>query len=542
MCNYDIRLNDRFIVKHCTSLRLAILTLALLNGDLSLLVPELYLPYHINEISNKWEACPTDGLLSPFDTNPGAIHDRTMLEKGPLNPRSYAHTLIGTATFGLPLPAYIWTIDRELDLSCLKEQLASYWHELKILRITVVPQEGESDFAFRARQNTAYQHISGKIDIQKKALQEIFQHGHVHKNSEVWSGVDPTGIRCTAELNVALIESDPAARQKLAGIIFVILAHLNRLARRDPGAAGVANSIWHSLRVDYIQGLEVKLPDMVCDDLFTHPGVLLDAFSTIQLHKGPDNSYLQTWFIDRIMRHGTLWIGRYTRVHESMISRRTSAFAFLPFEDQAIGKGSRGRSEVSDERQGSSSSGQPQSVSDRFREKDILDQQSGKETFAELSEIAMFHSFGSSGASKGINVGALVRLLDVRFRSIWTAEADEARAQELLSIFDVDGPCVIATPFNAEWETLPHSALRSMSTCWVVEELNRHAYGRVPVIEPLCVESKGKGKEKETLSNENPLPEKEGEPDENTPLYKVVAKVKGFWQLMGFPYGDVLFI
>ncbi|KAK2730219.1 hypothetical protein CKAH01_09741 [Colletotrichum kahawae] len=49
----------------------------------------------------------------------------------------------------------------------------------------------------------------GNIDIKKKALQEIFEHGHIPQNSEVWSGMDPTGVYCIAELNAARIESYP---------------------------------------------------------------------------------------------------------------------------------------------------------------------------------------------------------------------------------------------------------------------------------------------------------------------------------------------
>jgi hypothetical protein len=42
MCHYDIRLDTALIAKKCKSLRLAFLALSLLNGDLSLLVPEAY--------------------------------------------------------------------------------------------------------------------------------------------------------------------------------------------------------------------------------------------------------------------------------------------------------------------------------------------------------------------------------------------------------------------------------------------------------------------------------------------------------------------
>jgi hypothetical protein len=42
MCNFEKRLNTTVVAKNCKSLRLGIIALALLNGDLSLLVPEAY--------------------------------------------------------------------------------------------------------------------------------------------------------------------------------------------------------------------------------------------------------------------------------------------------------------------------------------------------------------------------------------------------------------------------------------------------------------------------------------------------------------------
>lgn len=46
MCNFHVRLNTSVLARHCKSLKLALLTLAIANGDYSLLVPETYAIEH----------------------------------------------------------------------------------------------------------------------------------------------------------------------------------------------------------------------------------------------------------------------------------------------------------------------------------------------------------------------------------------------------------------------------------------------------------------------------------------------------------------
>ncbi len=42
MCNFEYRLDTSLLARRCKSLRLALVALAVLNGDYSLLVPEAY--------------------------------------------------------------------------------------------------------------------------------------------------------------------------------------------------------------------------------------------------------------------------------------------------------------------------------------------------------------------------------------------------------------------------------------------------------------------------------------------------------------------
>ncbi|KFZ11681.1 hypothetical protein V502_07464 [Pseudogymnoascus sp. VKM F-4520 (FW-2644)] len=45
----------------------------------------------------------------------------------------------------------------------------------------------------------------------------------------------------------------------------------------------------------------------------------------------------------------------------------------------------------------------------------------------------------------------------------------EINLQKMVAAFDVDGSCLVVTPFDSDMERLPHPALRSMATAWVVK-------------------------------------------------------------------------
>ena len=60
---------------------------------------------------------------------------------------------------------------------------------------------------------------------------------------------------------------------------------------------------------------------------------------------------------------------------------------------------------------------------------------------------------------------------DVLDRAILTRKAEERRKRQLVTTFDVDGPCKVAIPFNYDWEWFPHLFLRTTSVYWVVEPI-----------------------------------------------------------------------
>ena len=47
------------------------------------------------------------------------------------------------------------------------------------------------------------------------------------------------------------------------------------------------------------------------------------------------------------------------------------------------------------------------------------------------------------------------------------------RRRQMVAAFDVDAPCLVATPFDSDMERLPRPEDRSMSVCWIVERIDR---------------------------------------------------------------------
>lgn len=89
----------------------------------------------------------------------------------------------------------------------------------------------------------------------------------------------------------------------------------------------------------------------------------------------------------------------------------------------------------------------------------------------------------------------------------------EINLQKMVAAFDVDGSCLVVTPFDSDMERLPHPALRSMATAWVVkrelddkEQIETQCNGSLSCEGSLSLngaqkdcKGKGKGKEKAVL-------------------------------------------
>jgi hypothetical protein len=90
----------------------------------------------------------------------------------------------------------------------------------------------------------------------------------------VQAGNGDSDVEFEVQVDALQMNSDLATQRLVAEIVFAILRHLYLNAHSEPRAIGLANSIWHSLRVDAVSGEAGELPDDVGDWLFSHPGVV----------------------------------------------------------------------------------------------------------------------------------------------------------------------------------------------------------------------------------------------------------------------------
>ncbi|KAF6787602.1 hypothetical protein CMUS01_16442 [Colletotrichum musicola] len=223
MCDYDIRLDTVAVRKHCRSIRAALLTQAILNGDLSLFIPELYRPLSGHELSpmkhresiNHWSL----PIFQPFDAPANSIQYLTATHGYRVRPRSTLHSsYYDNKRPGIAFSAYLWIIEEEMDLTILRDQFAELWQELK-----APPGAANAD--------TRHEPLS------------------------------PCRVEGNAEV-----------QRNLAEIVFGILRYLHGVSTTDERAAGIADSIWQSIRCGETKDSH-PLPDKVETALFGHPEV-----------------------------------------------------------------------------------------------------------------------------------------------------------------------------------------------------------------------------------------------------------------------------
>ncbi|KAK1671936.1 hypothetical protein BDP55DRAFT_280573 [Colletotrichum godetiae] len=542
MCSYEIRLDADRVAKECGSLRLGILAIALLNGDTSILVPEVY-DFPGDEDGEPDPAMDrrVGSLLSPFDTDSKGINSYAVQDGKLVNPAVYKHSF-GSKSKGLHLCTYLWTIDDILDLSPLKYQYAEIWHKMKCLRIIADRQKEESLDELSRREGLITQHFSKKY-VMDQAKLEIFHHGAIAADSSVWGGLDATGIQTKVYLDAYRVEAEPEMQKIVAEIFFAILRYLHGLSTNQ--SLGVANSIWQSIRTDAIDKHQPYLPDSVSGQLFAHPAVVAIPFRTLQLDKDQGGGYYQSWIVDRIMQEGVLFVGRYSHAPDApLVGDRPTRNLGAKSSQQNSGI-----------------------VPDT-----IIQRQLHRRIMATIFSSDLGGTFDVfEDHETRLAPSSMAWLEEAVQQNFWAPETDQARTQQLVSIFDVDGPCLVVTVFNSGWEVLPRPDIRSMSICWVVEPVEKtmsegpgEQTGAVGEEQP-TVGGKGKEPERRPCASDTGDPAVGGQgkepewlpsaPDTNDlgiasdtepiapiPLYRVLDKVKGMWQIMDLPMQEYAFI
>ncbi|KAI0206564.1 hypothetical protein F4808DRAFT_404586 [Astrocystis sublimbata] len=512
MCGFDMRLDTRAVRDH-GSVREAILALALLNGDLSLLVPDAYKNPSIEFI----DPSRNGGWASPFD--------RVAMEIDHLTVRNFnLHKLpvpVNITEAGVALASYVWEVDDQLDLSPIKYQYQHIWEAMKCLNLAIDWLEKETPEEFVARRNAIGAHFGRRV-VLRQAREDLFLTDELPQGSRAWGDIDRAGVRVTQWMSADRVKEAPEMQRMVSEIVFAILRFLYNTGVSDSRAYGLANSIWQFLRVDVVNGRD-DLPDVVSEELWEHPEVITAPFKTLKLDTDRNGQCSQLWFVDRIMRHGKVWIGRYKKCPSSKPPEENMRRAESPThakDEQAMAKAQPTEEGSSDHERPSTS---------------ILQRQLRRTMYANLISIQIP---GAMQGSPRVNVGTMSTFVEVTTSGTWEAAAEEARGSNLVSAFDVEGPCLVMTPYNADWEMLPRPALRSQRVCWVIEAAGPGGEPMGAIADSSDIISRDIAGQLAESASTSKCAENTGDEkiaDWNKRTYRVTRKVKGLWQLMEPP-------
>jgi hypothetical protein len=530
MCDYDFRLDTRKVNANRHSLRLAILALALNNGDLSLLVPEAYSPQHHRYQEDALAGGRSSSTLFQ-DLFTRAHHIEYCQVRNYINIRLQKNRSAEFTADGMILSSYLWSVDREIDFAPIQAEWSDIWDSFKCWEILFEPQKDESPEQAHARQ-AAFVNRFNQPGVAAQARQEFRRLGFIPDDSAVWQGLDHTGVRVKRRLDSKRVKQVPQMRDTISHIIFGILRYIRyTLAVSEEGELmkGLANSIWQSVRMDQVPGSWDALPDEVDDALFTHTDVMNRPFATLQLDETQEGTLAQVWFIDRIMQTGRLWCGTYNPPKRpARLTSPDGSHAKVTLEEDF-----KAHNKILEQ------------IPERMRS--IISRQSARQMLT-----AQIESTFARNGETSIGRHSMVTYPEIIRRDLWSDRKERIRKGTLLSTFDVDGPCLVATPHNPEWEVLPRPKLRSTSVCWVVEpkENDNGATGAPAEMEEdsgdvsnseSATATDGKGKER--ASDESQEAEDSISPEHKRDLdLRVLRKVKGLWQIMDLPSQVYLFI
>ena len=393
--------------------------------------------------------------------------------------------------------------------------------------------------------------------MERRTIDELFSANILNKDS--LEGIEKPGFTMIHYLDTERVEAKPKLQQGIAAIFFDILHFLYLMGDTNPPAIGLATSIWQSMQMDTAHRNGDDLPDQVTEDLFNHPKIIQNPFKVLHFDQSRDGQYSQVWLINRVMSEGALWVGRYMR-------NPMPWNCPIPDQNEMKGHSSRNYGESS------ALFPSPAELDEKHR-KPILQKHTTRQIIANFAAISMLGDiFESGGIDPIVSAGGpfMTAAAFAAAAECWdefqrNPYAEEHRVRDLVSTFDVDGPCIVATPFNPDWETLPHPELRSMSVCWVLEPVQQNhgaAMGTDAVSHGLKTEAGIRpvsrvqppnspsmkcrlGLNQEPSDSGNSGEASKGGPKEtcpSKPAYRVLDKVKGMWQIMDMPLQCYSFI
>ena len=278
LCDYNQRLNTVELEKSQRRLSVCILALALTNGDLSLLSPEIYrLPrglhpsefVHIDSfvkgICGLTTIAGNEGNLD-FTWVPSKVKQISYIEADTFNPGGPTMGRDSSLTYrltneGLSLLGLLWKIDCFIEIASIKDKYRESWS-----RLWCTNDQGE------------------------KRSSNMTEEWYGHRSKQ---------------------ERDRSRWLATTHIFFEVLMLLRaerQLAVADAIWQSVLNARWHR----YSGTQEKPFPETVAD--FPEQMRVENRRGMFELDQSPDGAYYQKWLIDRIMLQGGLWFGRLVRL------------------------------------------------------------------------------------------------------------------------------------------------------------------------------------------------------------------------------------
>jgi hypothetical protein len=259
LCSYPIRLDTTKVESDDFSFSVCALTLAIVNGDMSLL-PE-FADQAAGALHRKWMKV-DDG----FSWLPLWTQSLNLLPKSLVDEHWCGIQSVKLTPHGLQIPGWLWAVDREVDLSVIQENFRDSWMEL----YGVVPEPSNRDPEFHYS-TKELPHRYEEEFIQAffwQLLLYLLSIGEISLCELIWTQVrQEVGQRpVDAKIHDTYVRTDPLPESFLRVVDSTTLRQQANLA-----GVSVAN----------------PLPDLLSPHTFNI-----------------------NWVIDQVLRHGYLLVGR----------------------------------------------------------------------------------------------------------------------------------------------------------------------------------------------------------------------------------------
>ncbi|KAI0403812.1 hypothetical protein F4802DRAFT_279348 [Xylaria palmicola] len=493
ICNFDIRLDTFRLAKKFKSLKLCIIALAIMNGDLSLLGPEHYKL----EATGKMPNC---SLIGFSYKNLNYI-DKVTLEIDS-SPRFQTINTQFLHPGGLVLPATLWSVNREVHFGPIGQKWASRWQTVRALieKFDGLPGETQEDAKKRMAAITHQLHRESRAEMHRIRGVIQFQEENGYEFGHVYQEHKYPGVRFSLGVVFAQLNFNEEVMGWFGEIVKDVLIYLY-----NNKEYALADSIWQSLRrgVDAETGI---LPDKVSPELFALRLFQNEPWRLLNPKVDRERCLMQEWLFNRIILRRKLWVGSYVPTNTcgsaSSVVQPLSVISNDIFGDKrhyqhTLPPNSGGHDEVDCTLNiVRESLGHQNPVARRLIEplatkpssrclSNIVGRDGVKQILThhftqqwrspERVEMELQkQGFGMLGAALGYSSVCEAMMHYIPTYVGWDLESHDKVCSDRVSAFDVDSPCLIATPFDASRERLPSAEERGMASCWVVRRQGCH--------------------------------------------------------------------